>query len=394
MSRLGASLQVGERIGAVQAPIIPVVGELIRSHPGTISLGQGVVHYPPPPEAVERLADAAGRSEAHGYDHVSGRADLLERLAEKLSAENGIDVEDGLEIVVTAGANMAFVNAVLAVADPGDEIILQTPFYFNHEMAVGIAGCRAVLVPTDASYQLRVDAIEAALTDRTRAVVTISPNNPTGAVYDAASLTAVNRLCIDRRLYHISDEAYEYFTYEGVGHLSPGSIQGAERHTISLFSFSKAYGMPGLRMGYMVIPAHLLDAIKKIQDTLLICPPLPSQFAALGALEAGRAYCRPFVDGLAEAAALVRERLATLGDRIHLPGMEGAFYGLVRLETDLDDMTIVRRLIEEHGVAVIPGRTFGLHTGCYLRVAYGALDKDSVASAMDRLVGGLHEILD
>ncbi|MEX0600794.1 MAG: aminotransferase class I/II-fold pyridoxal phosphate-dependent enzyme, partial [Rhodothermales bacterium] len=224
-----APLQAAARIRSVRTPIIPVVAELIRDHPGTISLGQGVVHYPPPPDAVSRLIEAAGRAEAHGYDHVAGRTELLDRLSDKLATENGIDVADGVSVVVTAGANMAFMNAVLAVADPGDEVILQTPFYFNHEMAVRIAGCRPVPVPTDASYQLQIDAIERVVSDRTRAIVTISPNNPTGAVYDRASLTAVNRLCIDRGIYHISDEAYEYFTYDGVGHFSPGSIAGAAR---------------------------------------------------------------------------------------------------------------------------------------------------------------------
>jgi aspartate/methionine/tyrosine aminotransferase len=393
MPEMTAQLQASERIRAVQTPIIPVVGELIRSNPGAVSLGQGVVHYPPPPEALARLGASAGLPEAHGYGHVSGLPGLLEQLARKLADENGIDVEKGLAVVVTAGGNMAFMNAVLAIADHGDEVIVPTPYYFNHEMALRIAGCRPVLVPTDANYQLRIGAIEEAVTNRTRAVVTVSPNNPTGAVYDAASLTAVNRLCIDRGIYHISDEAYEVFTYDGVTHHSPGSIEGAERHTISLFSFSKSYGMPGLRMGYMVVPDRLLPSVKKIQDTHLICPPMPAQFAAMGALEAGRAYCSPYVAELSEVRSLVRRRLAGLGDRIELPGMQGAFYGLARLETGLGDMEIVRRLIEDFGVAVIPGRAFGVDDRCMLRIAYGALEKDSVATAMDRLVEGLAQML-
>ena len=104
---------------------------------------------------------------------------------------------------------MGFVNAVLAITDPGDEIILLTPYYFNHEMAVAIANCKAICVPTDSNYQLMPDAIEAAITDRTRAVVTISPNNPTGAVYQESALREVNDICCKHRIYHISDEAYE-----------------------------------------------------------------------------------------------------------------------------------------------------------------------------------------
>src|SRR2546425_7577237 len=215
---------------------------------------------------------------------------LLEALERKLECENGIRLGPQNRLLVTAGGNMAFMNAVLAITDPGDEVILQTPYYFNHEMAVTMAGCRPVLVSTDDQYQLRPHAIARAITPKTRAVVTISPNNPTGAVYSQASLREVNRLCGQRGVYHIHDEAYENFTYDGAKHFSPGSISGSESHTISLFSLSKAYGFASWRIGYMVAPQHLLESIRKIQDTILICAPVISQFAAIGALQAGRGY--------------------------------------------------------------------------------------------------------
>src|SRR5207253_108726 len=122
---------------------------------------------------------------------------------------NNLIAFNGRSVVVTAGGNMAFFNALLAIADAGDEIVLPTPYYFNHEMAIVMLGCRPVLVPTTDDYQLDVDAIAAAITGRTRAIVTISPNNPSGAVYSRDALIAVNRLCRDRGIFHISDEAYE-----------------------------------------------------------------------------------------------------------------------------------------------------------------------------------------
>src|SRR5260221_1284524 len=175
------------RMQGVQAPMIPVVGEMIRQYPGTISVGQGVVHYGPPPQAIEQIGRFLSDPENHKYRPVDGVPELIDAMRRKLRAENGVGLADGESIVVTAGGNMGFVNAVLAIADPGDEVILQSPYYFNHEMAVTMAGCRAVLAPTDDRYQLQPDAVEAALTDRTRAVVTISPNNPTGAVYSEES---------------------------------------------------------------------------------------------------------------------------------------------------------------------------------------------------------------
>ena len=173
----------------------------------------------------------------------------------------------------------------MATTSPGDEVILPVPFYFNHEMAIEMAGCRAVRVPTDDRYQLRVDAIASAVTDRTRAIVTISPNNPSGAVLGEQDLRAVNALCRERGIYHFSDEAYEYFTYGGARHVSPGSFPDAVGHTISLYSLSKAYGFAGWRIGYMVYPEHLDAAMMKSQDTILICPTVASQLAAVAALD-------------------------------------------------------------------------------------------------------------
>ena len=251
------------RMDAVQSPIIPAVAAIIQSHPGTISLGQGVVYYPPPPEAIAQITTFLANPDHHKYQAVEGIAPLLEQIAVKLKRENGIAIDPQRQVVVTAGSNMGFLNAVLAITHPGDEIILQTPYYFNHEMAVTIAGCRPILVATDERYQLHPEAIAQAITNRTRAIVTISPNNPTGVVYPEAALRQVNDLCRDRGIYHINDEAYEYFTYDGAQHFSPGSIADSSEHTLSLYSLSKAYGFASWRIGYMVIPAHLLAAVMK-----------------------------------------------------------------------------------------------------------------------------------
>ncbi len=380
------------RMQSVQSPIIPVVGELIRSNPGTISLGQGVAYYSPPPQAIEAIQRFLADPENHKYKLVQGIPELLEVIEQKLEEENGVS-PDGSRIVVTAGANMGFVNAILAIADPGDEIILQLPYYFNHEMAVAIADCKAVCVPTDDNYQLQPEVISAAITDRTRAVVTISPNNPTGAVYRESDLRQVNEICRRNGIYHISDEAYEYFTYDGAEHFSPGSIAGAAGHTISLFSLSKAYGFASWRIGWMVIPEHLFMSVRKIQDTILICPPVISQWAAVGAMEAGCQYCKDKQQITAEIRRIVLDELANIADLVTVPRADGAFYFLLRVHKDFDPMELVRRLIEEHKVAVIPGMTFGMEDKCYLRVAYGALHKDTAAEGIGRLTKGLKQIL-
>ncbi len=386
-------MDVARRMAAVQLPIIPIVGELIRRHPGTISLGQGVVSYGPPDSALKALERFPRTPDDHRYGPVEGSPELVAAIGRKLAEDNAISIDETRRVVVTAGGNMAFVNAVLAVTDPGDEVILQSPFYFNHDMAVVMAGCRTVAVPTDSEYQLQPDAIRAAITPRTRAVVTISPNNPSGAVYPARTLAEVNRLCAERGIYHVHDEAYEYFTYDGVQHCSPGAFEDAAGHTISLYSLSKTYGMASWRIGYMVIPAHLFEAINKIQDTNLICPPLVSQAVACAALAAGSGYCRARVAELAEVRALVLDSLARVADVCTVPRPDGAFYCLLRVHTWMDPLDLVERLIVHHRVAAVPGTAFGLNEGCYLRVSYGALEKGTVAEGISRLVTGLREIV-
>jgi aspartate/methionine/tyrosine aminotransferase len=382
-----------ERLRSVQTPIIPVVASLIRANPGTISLGQGVVSYGPPSEATERITEFLRDPENHKYKPVQGIPALVEALRAKLAAENRIEVSPQ-QIFVTAGGNLAFANALLAIADPGDEVILQTPYYFNHEMAITMASCKPVLVPTDREYQLQPELIAEAITPRTKAVVTISPNNPSGAVYPEQALREVNELCRARGIYHVHDEAYEYFTYDNAAHFSPGSISGAGDYTISLYSLSKAYGFASWRIGYMTVPSHLIEAVNKIQDTLLICAPVICQYAALGALQAGRKYCEQKLQEITAVRSAVLDRLGEIRDLAEAPRTSGAFYFLLRLKTRLDSMTIVERLIKEHRVAVIPGSAFGLSDTPYLRLAYGALRRETAAEGVGRLVSGLRALLD
>jgi len=381
------------RMSLVQTPVIPVVGRLIRDNPGTISLGQGVVHYPPPPQAMEEVARFAAEPDNHKYRLVDGIPALLDRIRRKLASDNRIELTAEHSVVVTAGGNMAFMNAVLAVTDPGDEVILLAPYYFNHEMAVAMAGCRATVVATDESYQPVPERIAAAITPHTRAVVTVSPNTPTGAVYAETTLRAINDLCRDRGIYHIHDEAYEYFTYDGARHVSPASFGGSAAHTIALFSLSKSFGFASWRIGYMVIPTHLYGAVCKIQDTILICPPVVSQHAAVGAMGAGRAYCAAWLEGIAGVRRLVIEALAEIGDVCTVPRADGAFYVLATVRGGPQPMALVERLVREHHVAVIPGSTFGVTDRCTVRIAYGALTRDTAAEGIGRLVRGIRQIV-
>jgi len=386
------SLQQSQRLAAVQPPVIPIVGRWTAETPGTISLGQGIVSYGPPPEVMDAVRSFGATLADHRYGPVEGLPELVSTLEAKLARENGITVRPDSRLLVTAGGNQAFVNAILAVTDPGDEVILPAPYYFNHEMAIVIAGAVPIGVRTDREYQLDLDALAAAITPRTRAIVTVSPNNPTGAVYPEAALRAVNALCRERGLFHIHDEAYEYFTYAPARHFSPGSLPGAAGHTMSLYSLSKAYGMASWRIGYMVVPGVLAEAIHKIQDTLLICPPAASQRAALAALGVGAGYPRRYLPQLDAMRHTIYEALHDPAVPCDVPAVAGAFYYLIRVHSALDSMTLVERLIREHKVAAIPGSAFADSAPCSIRISYGALEPQVVEEGVGRLVRGLRAL--
>jgi len=351
------------------------------------------LRYPAPQSVHQAAADAAMTlPQVDEYVLVRGIDELLVEVDAKVTSENGIDTAKQRS-VVTAGSNMGFMNAVQAIADVDDEVILPGPFYFNHEMAIEIAGCKPVIVDTDDDYQIDFAKLTAAISPRTRAIVTVSPGNPTGTVFSRESLIAVNQLCKERGIFHISDEAYEYFVYGSEAHFSPGSLPDSAGHTISLFTMSKAYGMAGWRIGYMTIPNALEVAVKKIQDTNLVCAPVINQIAATAAMKAGREWCDSQIAGFAKVRDLVLNELATLGDRCRVPTPDGAFYALITLDTAKSDLEVAESLVRDFGIALLPGSTFGVTDRCSLRIAYGALDADAVAEGMGRLKRGLKSIV-
>ena len=381
------------RMDRVQDPIIPLVARWIQESPDTISLGQGVVHYTPPMRSRELVDSFWENPKNHSYSPVGGIEPLCEAIREKLKKDNSIHVSSLQEVVVTAGANMGFLNALFAITEPGDEVLIFSPYYFNHEMAITMLGCTPVCVPLDASFQLDLELLADSISSKTKAIVTVSPNNPTGTVFSKETLAYVNRFCKEKGIFHISDEAYEYFTYDGVRHFSPASLPGSEGHTISLFSLSKSYGFAGWRIGYMVVPAAISLAVAKAQDTNLICPALASQYAALGALETGATYPRSYLAGMQETRDLVYDRLSELGDECSVIIPQGAFYFMIQLNTSQSSLAVVEYLIRNFHVALIPGIAFGMKKGCYLRIAFGALQKQTVTAGIDRLVDGLKSLI-
>ena len=385
-----ALLSPSARSSAVKSPIIPTVNAWVRQHPGTISLGQGIAFFSPPEEALAAVEDRLHEKQLDLYGPVQGIPELIAALRHKLEQKNQIRFHQGQEIFVTAGSNMAFSSLMLALLDPDDEVILLTPFYFNHEMAITLANAKAVLTPTLDNFHPDLDAIKNNITTRTKAIVTVSPNNPSAAVYSQEELTEINQLCQRHGIYHISDEAYEDFVFEDAKHFSAASLSNSAAHTISLYSFSKAYGFAGWRVGYMLVPAQLAATLRKIQDTVLISPPIVSQLAALGALQADSNYLQKHLNEIKNSRSLCLQALNNSGVLRQEAQSEGAFYIFARIQSDLNDLETTHHLIREHGVATIPGSAFAKEG--YLRISYGALTSDNVDVGMQRLLKGLKQL--
>lgn len=404
MSLPTAHVEPARRLNAVLEPVIPQVGALIAAHAGTLSMAQGMVDWGPPSAVVEAvqaaLADAGADPQQAAaldrYGPMQGDPPLLEALAAHLQREHGLDL-DGAALLVTAGSNMAFQILMQVLCDPGDEVIIPAPWYFNHVMAVQIAG--GVPVLPDAGLIPDPEILAAAISPRSRAIVTVSPNNPSGVVIPPERLAAINALCARRGLLHISDEAYAAFVHGPVPHWSPAAASGAADHTVTLQSFSKAYGMAGWRLGYAALPQRLLAALAKVQDTNLICPPRLNQCAALAALGAGPAWLEPRLQTLRQRRGQLLQSL----ERARAQGLpatllyqpDGAFYALLQLRTPLTGLQLVERLIREHGVAALPGESFGLPAtsgAAMLRLSYGLLAPEVLEEALQRLCTGMRAV--
>jgi aspartate/methionine/tyrosine aminotransferase len=373
-----------------EAPIVKLISD--SKLPGdVVDLGQGVPFYGPPREAILAASEALQKESGFKYSPDSGFSDLRETIARKLASENGVEADPSSNIMVTAGANQAFANALLSITRPGDHVLVLSPYYFNHVMAIQLAGCKPVVIDADRNYQPIVERIGERITKRARAVVLVSPNNPTGAVYSRHTINEIGALCAKNGLHLITDETYEHFVYDGTEFVSALSLDKDIEHTISLFSFSKSYGMSGYRIGYAVFPAGIYSEMLKVQDALTICAPSALQVAAEAAMKLGAAYPRQFIPRIEKVRKVFIDRLTGL-HFVEMPVTKGSYYFLLRLRTKKSDWNIARKLIEEYGVITIPGKVFGTRYPA-LRVAYANVDENGAVKGISRLERGLQEIL-
>ncbi len=322
-----------------------------------------------------------------GYSESSGLPVLRREIIAKLKRDNNIDA-DAAQVIVTVGAIEGLAAALMAVIDPGDEVILPSPTYSTHIRQVTIASGKPVLVPTieEQGFILDIDAIRNAVTPKTRAIIYCSPSNPTGTVFPEEQLRQLADICLEHNLVAITDEAYEYFVYDDNRHFSIATIPGMEKRTVSCYTFTKTYAMTGWRIGYLHADEELIPQIAKVHIPLAICAPVVSQYAALAALQGPQDCVARFREHYLAARNLMCERLDRLDSvfRYHKPGGSYLMFPRILPEAGKDSTTFCKSLLAEAKVSTTPGIAFGPTGQSHLRLSF-CVSEQEINKAFDRM---------
>lgn len=359
--------------------------------PGLINLGSGTPDFLPPPFVLEAMQTALSEGKIK-YTPWTGIPELRQAIADKLASENGITVDPASELIVTSGAQEALMVTLMTLLDDGDNALTPSPHYDEYSRDASILGAELIPVPTtlESNFTINVAELEAAITERTRALIIVTPNNPTGTVLPEATLREIGALAIRRDLLLISDEIYEYYTFDDHVHVSLAAMPELRERTITINSFSKSYGMTGLRLGYIAAPAPLIQAMLPFHHAMMICANAVTQSGGLAVLQQPRDW---FQEHRAEYDRRRRLWMTALDD-IGLPYGEpqGAYYVFIDIRpTGLSSAEFVTRARHEARLVFQPGTIGGGAGEGFIR---GALTTASPAfeEGLERFktfVGGL-----
>jgi len=323
-----------------------------------VNLSQGFPDFPAP-EAIKEAARAAVAADMNQYAITWGARGLRRAIAAKFEASYGVPVDPETEVTVTCGSTEAMIAALLALLDPGDEVVVFEPFYENYGPDAVLSGAQPRFVRLrPPKWTFDPDELRKAFSPKTRAIIVNTPNNPTGKVFSRAELETIAELCRERDVVAITDEIYEHILYEGAFHVPMASLPGMVERTITINGMSKTYSVTGWRVGWVIAQPILTSAIRKVHDFLTVGAPAPLQEAGAVALALPASYYK----GLAEAYSVRRERMLGIlrgaGFRVYPP--RGAYYVMTEIDGFgwKDDVAFARHLVSEIGVAVVPGSSF------------------------------------
>lgn len=366
-----------------------IIREMTRQNAlyGGVNLAQGYPDFDPP-EMIKEAAVAAIRDGFNQYSITWGALPLRQAIADKVGWYNGIHADPDEHVTVTCGATEAMMAVMLAIVNPGDEVIIFDPYYENYGPDTVVSGARPVYVPLrEPDFSFDRDELRAAFSPHTRAIVINTPQNPTGKVFTSDELAFIAGLCQEFDALAVTDEIYEHILYDGHRHVSIASLPGMAERSITISGLSKTYSVTGWRLGYVIAPSVISEAIRRVHDFLTVGAPAPLQMAAVTALGIDRSYYRDLAAMYEQKRDLLLPILQELGFTVFRP--QGAYY----LWTDVSDITDMsgwdfsRYLVREIGVATVPGSGFYSHRELgaqYIRFTFSK-KPETLQAAAERL---------
>ncbi len=334
----------------------------------------------------ENILNAACRAIKEGKTRYSENAGILPlrcEVSKYLKKEIGLEYDPDTQITMTPGAMAALFQGLKVILDPGDEVIVIEPCWTNYIQQIRMCGGVPVSVSADAGrgFSPDIKAIREAVTEKTKAVIVNSPCNPTGAVLKKTDLEQIASLAKEFDLLVISDEVYKHIIFDDISFTSIASLDGMKERTLVIDSFSKTFAMTGFRTGYAAGPAHIIGNITKLQENISACVAMPSQYAALEALQGERDHLDFMVESYRKRRDYLTDRLRSMPLVRYTPS-EGTFYAFISVkETGLSSEEFAMKLLEEKHVLVVPGDAFGQYGDGYVRLSF--------AASMDQIKRGL-----
>ncbi|WEJ57068.1 pyridoxal phosphate-dependent aminotransferase [Devosia sp. FJ2-5-3] len=359
--------------------------EIAAGMNNVIAMGRGDPDFHTPKHIAEAAKKAIDENQHH-YTGPTGIPALRKAIAEHLTDVYNLD-HTADEIVVTAGVQESITLLMLALINPGDEVLITSPRFMTYDTAVNFAGGVPVPVPTfqKDDFALDINEIEKRITPKTRMFVLVSPNNPTGAVTPPAVIRQIAELAIKHDIIIVSDEIYAQIIYDGNEHLSIGTLPGMKERTITLNGFSKTFAMTGWRVGYLAAPADFVTKVTEMRHTLSINTCTISQHAALAALTGPMEPIQAMIDAYTERRAFLLPALDEMGLTYGNPG--GAFYVYINVAgTGMSTPDFCEKLLRETGVMMFPGTMFGDHDPSYIRLSF-LQPLEVIKDAVERMKG-------
>lgn len=361
--------------------------------------GEKIIHLEigrPDFDTPARIKEAAKRALDEGKVHYTsnyGIPELREAIAQKLSRDNGLSFDPATEIIVTAGANEAVLITMMALVNPADEVLLPDPCWLHYFYCARMAGAVPVSVPLreENRFQPLIEDFRSRITPKTRMMIINTPNNPTGAVYEAEVLEKLAQLAREKDLFVLSDEIYEKIVYDGTRHFSIGSFPGMRERTITVNGFSKIYAMTGWRLGYAAADREIISALIRIHQYTAVCATSFAQWGGVEALTGPQKEAEMMVKEFDRRRSLVWSALNRM-QGIHVVKPKGAFYIFPNIkELGKTPEELAQYLLNEAKIAVVPGTTMGKFGPDFVRISY-ANSYENLKTAMERMEKALRKI--